>query len=173
MKQCKNCSKSFNDDLNYCPQCGKQLRSISAKPSSKKIVLAISLGFVFLIIIGMFYEYSIVQRQKSKIAQDQYQKAVEEQRNTPSTSDLTINSGWTHRIEGDYINIDGSVTNSSSKDISYYEIGVKFIDESGDVVDTDWTNGTDVCSGESQQFNIMHKFNYRYSKIELYIKDIS
>ena len=38
----------------------------------------------------------------------------------PTTSDFEIDSDWTHHIKGDYIYIEGSVTNiSSSKTISF------------------------------------------------------
>ena len=119
------------------------------------------------------HEHQKFTEQQEAIKNYQTQKYFEDLRNTPKTSDLKIDSGWTHKIKGDYIYIDGSVTNISSKFIVYYEIGVEFLDLTGKVVDTDWTNGTDVSSYTSQEFSLMHKWNSKYSKINLYIKEVS
>ena len=55
----------------------------------------------------------------------------------------------------------------------YYEIGVRFFDASGNVVDTDYTNGLDLEAGDSRQFEIMHKANVNYSQVSLYVKDVN
>ncbi len=86
---------------------------------------------------------------------------------------MTILSDWTTRTSRNYLYIEGTVKNTSSKDVRYYEIGVKFLDRSGNVVDTDWTNGTDLDAGDSQRFEIMHKKDISYSNIRLYIKEVS
>lgn len=86
---------------------------------------------------------------------------------------MTILSDWTTRTSRNYLYIERTVKNTSSKDVRYYEIGVKILDRSGNVADTDWTNGTDLDAGDSQRFEIMHKKDISYSNIRLYIKEVS
>ena len=174
MKECKKCSKKYNDSFDFCPTCGEKL-SPEVKPLLPKRTIAISICIiaVFLVIGGLAHEFNQIQKQKEAIEQSQYNRALQEYLNTPTTSDLTIDSNWTTRTSGNYIYINGTVRNNSSKNVSYYEIGVKFLDRSGNVVDTDWTNGTDMDAGDSQRFEIMHKRDFSYSNIQLYIKEVS
>ena len=111
-----------------------------------------------LIVGGSVHELSQVKSQKDAIEQSKYDRALQEYLSTPTTGDLTILSDWTTRTSRNYL---------------YYEIGVKFLDRSGNVVDTDWTNGTDLDAGDSQRFEIMHKKDISYSNIRLYIKEVS
>lgn len=113
------------------------------------------------------------QKQKDAIEQSKYDRALQEYLSTPTTGDLTILSDWTTRTSRNYLYIEGTVKNTSSKDVRYYEIGVKFLDRSGNVVGTNWTNGTDLDAGDSQRFEIMHKKDISYSNIRLYIKEVS
>lgn len=101
---------------------------------------------------GSVHELSQVKSQKGAIEQSKYDRALQEYLSTPTTGGLTILSDWTTRTSRNYLYIEGTVKNTSSKDVRYYEIGVKFLDRSGNVVDTDWTNGTDLDAGDSQRF---------------------
>ena len=112
-----------------------------------------------LIVGGSVHELSQVKSQKDAIEQSKYDRALQEYLSTPTTGDLTILSDWTTRTSRNYLYIEGTVKNTSSKDVRYYEIGVKFLDRSGNVVDTDWTNGTDLDAGDSQRFEIIRAKN--------------
>ena len=69
--------------------------------------------------------------------------------------------------------MNGSITNTSfSKSIRYYEIGVKFYDSRGKVIDTDWTNGSDLDPGDTQSFEIMHKYDYSIKDMDVYVKEV-
>lgn len=173
MKECKKCSKKYDDSFDFCPACGERLTA-EAKPFSKRTALiGVCILAAFLVISGLLREFSQIQAQKDAIAQSQYDRALQEYLNTPAVSDLSISSNWTTRTSGNYIYIEGTVQNNSSKDARYYEIGVKFLDRNGKVVDTDWTNGTDLDAGDSQRFEVMHKKDFSYTDIQLYIKEVS
>lgn len=173
MKICVKCLTKYDADYDYCPKCGSNLKPIPSGISKYSVIALLCAVLVIIVIVGMFKETSAIQKQQDEIIQGRYERALEEQRNTPSTSDLTINQDWSHRRDGKYIYITGTVSNNSTKDINYYEIGVRFFDASGNVVDTDYTNGLDLEAGDSRQFEIMHKANVNYSQISLYVKDVN
>lgn len=173
MKECRNCHKLYDDNHVFCPECGDRLVSPTiSTPSTKRhlsVIVGLVVAFLLLLIGREFIEF---QNQKREITEYQRSKRIEEYRNSPKTTDLTINSDWDYYYKGNYIYIKGRVSNNSSKDISYYEICVKFLDSNGTVLDTDWTNGTDLYAGDTQQFEVMHKY-LKFSRIQLYVKEVS
>lgn len=169
----KKCSKQYDDSFVFCPDCGERLSPSAPKISKRNALLIVCIAAALLIIGGSVHELSQVKSQKDAIEQSKYDRALQEYLSTPTTGDLTILSDWTTRTSRNYLYIEGTVKNTSSKDVRYYEIGVKFLDRSGNVVDTDWTNGTDLDAGDSQRFEIMHKKDISYSNIRLYIKEVS
>lgn len=173
MKKCKKCSRQYDDSFIFCPDCGEKLSPAAPKISKRNALLIVCIAAALLIVGGSVHELSQVKSQKDAIEQSKYDRALQEYLSTPTTSDLTILSDWTTRTSRNYLYIEGTVKNTSSKDVRYYEIGVKFLDRSGNVVDTDWTNGTDLDAGDSQRFEIMHKKDISYSNIRLYIKEVS
>mgnify|MGYP006934530153 FL=1 len=173
MKECKKCSKQYDDSFVFCPDCGKKLSPAAPKVSWRNALLIVCIAAALLIVGGSVHELSQVKSQKDAIEQSKYDRALQEYLSTPTTGDLTILSDWTTRTSRNYLYIEGTVKNNSSKDVRYYEIGVKFLDRSGNVVDTDWTNGTDLDAGDSQRFEIMHKKDISYSNIRLYIKEVN
>ena len=100
---------------------------------------------------GSVHELSQVKSQKDAIEQSKYDRALQEYLSTPTTGDLTILSDWTTRTSRNYLYIEGTVKNTSSKDVRYYEIGSNFW--------TDWTNGTDLDAGDSQRFESIRAKN--------------
>lgn len=131
MKWCNICSKGYRDNFYFCTNCGSELTNIQEKNSHRRINIIILSLFVLVItatIVGTLYEHIKYKEQQEGIAESQYQKVLEEYKNTPTISDLAINSDWTHYIKGNYIYIEGSVTNKSTKNIRYYEVGIKFLD---------------------------------------------
>ena len=169
----KKCSKQYDDSFVFCPDCGERLSPSAPKISKRNALLIVCIAAALLIVGGSIHELSQVKSQKDAIEQSKYDRALQEYLSTPTTGDLTILSDWTTRTSRNYLYIEGTVKNTSSKDVRYYEIGVKFLDRSGNVVDTDWTNGTDLDAGDSQRFEIMHKKDISYSNIRLYIKEVS
>lgn len=80
--------------------------------------------------------------------------------------------GWKFELEGNYMYVHGSVENTGDKDISYYEIYAEYMDKDGKVIDSDWTNGTDVRVGAQQRFEIMTRYDERIETCRLSIREI-
>ena len=174
----KKCSKQYDDSFVFCPDCGERLSPSAPKISKRNALLIVCIAAALLIVGGSVHELSQVKSKRTPSSRANtivafFCFALQEYLSTPTTGDLTILSDWTTRTSRNYLYIEGTVKNTSSKDVRYYEIGVKFLDRSGNVVDTDWTNGTDLDAGDSQRFEIMHKKDISYSNIRLYIKEVS
>ena len=176
MKICPNCKKVYTDDYSFCNTCGCTLILQKKTSSSKQVILAIILVSIIAIVgIGLaISEQKELNKTKSEIEDYKYKKAVDEYLSTPKTSDLRVNQDWTEEKKGNYIYINGSVTNiSTTKTISYYAVEAKFYDIHGKIIDSDWTNDADdLAPGETRQFEIMHKFNADTDNIILYIKEV-
>ena len=183
MKICTKCKKIYNEEFSYCNVCGEILiddnttRMKNLIQEKRNVIIGI--GVVLLVaILGIGITIS-EQKKMNDIKQAKedykYEKKVQEYKSTPTTSDLKVNSDWTQKKSGNYIYINGSVTNtSSSKTISYFEVEAKFYDSKGNVIDSDWTNdGADLEPGESRKFEIMHKYDSNVNDIRLSIKDVN
>lgn len=179
MKECFKCHKLYNDEYSFCNICGACLQSKSdvKKYENKSVILAVLIvGIVVILGIGIaLSEQKKVQDTKQAIENYKYEKAVQEYKSTPTTSDIRINENWETEKDGNYIYISGSVTNeSSSKTISYFEVEAKFYDSKGNVIDSDWTNdGDDLEPNETRRFEIMHKYDSSYDGVRLFIKDVN
>ena len=173
MKQCNSCSKGYGDEFDFCPECGKPLVSKKKFSNQKKLIFCL-IGLVIIVVSAItIHEHLQFKNQQEAIAISQHKKAVKDYKTTPTVSDIEIVPGWKDYVKGNYIYIEGSVRNSSQKKIRYYEIGIKFLDAQGNVIDSTYTNGIDLDPGELQEFDSMHKNNLRYSKVELYVKKVS
>lgn len=178
MKVCPKCKKLFSDDFSFCDTCGFGLveRRKGFAWNKGTILALVVVVIVAAIGIGLAVSQQMaINDNKREIEQYKYNKELQEYLNTPTTSDLRINSNWTTEKERNYIYIRGSVTNTSlNKTISYFAVEAKFYDMFGDIIDTDWTNdGTDLAPGETRQFEIMHKYNSDEKDIKLFVKDVS
>lgn len=173
MKRCKKCALEYPDDTVFCPSCGSQLESVSPAQSRKLPVIIACLAVAVFLFGFALNDYNKLTAQQNAMSTARAQKEWEEYLNTPSTSDLRINSGWRHYVDGNYIYVEGTVTNKSDKDISYYEIKAEYLDIFDNVVTTDWTNGTRLAPGETQDFSIMHKTSSKIHDVKLSIQEVS
>lgn len=139
----------------------------------KRIMFFVIIGVVIVSLgIGLtVYEINDVSKAKSEIEFNRLLKQLSE----PDTSDLQINRGWTVTKKSNYIYINGSVTNcSTDKTINYFEILAKFYNSDGEVIDSDWTNGSGpIEPGETRDFQIMHKANDNHQNVRLSVKEVS
>ena len=126
MKECKKCSKQYDDSFVFCPDCGERLSPSAPKISKRNALLIVCIAAALLIADGSVHELSQVKSQKDAIEQSKYDRALQEYLSTPTTGDLTILSDWTTRTSRNYLYIEGTVKNTSSKDVRYYEIGSNF-----------------------------------------------
>ncbi len=175
MKVCPKCKSRYSDELSYCTICGCKLSQKKRLNKNKAMIIGVVCFVAFLGIGVGLLEQKRISDVRKQIDKNAKQKALEEYRNTPTTDDIEINGGWTMDREGDYLYIRGSVTNvSSTKTISYYEVEAKFLDEYGEVIDSDWTNsGDDLEPGESRKFEIMHECGSDEDDVKLSIKDVN
>lgn len=126
MKECKKCSKQYDDSFVFCPDCGERLSPSAPKISKRNALLIVCIAATLLIAGGSVHELSQVKSQKDAIEQSKYDRALQEYLSTPTTGGLTILSDWTTRTSRNYLYIEGTVKNTSSKDVRYYEIGSNF-----------------------------------------------
>lgn len=88
-------------------------------------------------------------------------------------NNLIIQDGYTYKTKSDYIYINGSVKNTGTVDINYFEVKVDFIDDKGNILDSDYTNdGLTLKSGAMREFEIMHKYNEKYNDFRLLVGDV-
>lgn len=162
-------------------KCGTKLENYSQQQTKsitkdKNMILAVAA--VLLVLLGVIV---IAVNDRKNIAETQdaikdyrTQKYIEEEAAKPSVSDLYIDPSWKSYKDGNYLYIEGSVTNTSTtKEISYYEIGVKYYNSSGKVIDTDYTNGVSLEPGDTQTFRIMHKYQYDMKDADVYVKEVN
>lgn len=173
MKCCKKCSVKYPDDVVFCPTCGSQLEP-TPSTQNRKLPIIIAVCLLVLFLLGFAWnDHNKLTAQQDAMNAARVQKEWEEYLNTPTTSDLRINSGWRHYVDGNYIYVEGTVTNKSDKDISYYEIKAEYLDIFDNVVTTDWTNGSRLGPGETQDFSIMHKTSSKIHDVKLSIQEVS
>lgn len=86
---------------------------------------------------------------------------------------LEIQPNDSYKIKGDYIYITGKVKNISSTDINYFEVVVDFLDDKGNIINSDYTNdGLTLKPDAIREFEIMHKYNSEYDSYQLSIGDV-
>lgn len=94
-------------------------------------------------------------------------------RKQTQTKKLEIQSGYTDKVKGDYIYVNGRVKNTSDTNISYFEVRCDFLNDNNQVLDSDYTNdGLTLKSGEMREFEIMHKYSSEYKNYKLSIGDV-
>jgi hypothetical protein len=86
---------------------------------------------------------------------------------------LEIQQGWTWKKDGDYTYIKGRVKNTGDKNITYFEVTAEYLDDTGKVLDSDYTNSGQLLKvNNMKEFEIMHKFNEQYKQVKIFVNDI-
>lgn len=175
MKICPKCHQKYRNELFFCKKCGTELIENKIDFSKLNITKILVLCIVLFCFWMVFSEVNKTNKAISDSEDYQQQKQLEEYLTTPTKYDLKINRDWSTSTRNDYIYIKGTVTNTSStKTINYYEIEAKFIDRTGKVIDSDYTNdASSLGPGESRKFEIMHKRPTYYRTIKLSVKKVS
>lgn len=78
------------------------------------------------------------------------------------------------KIDGDYIYVSGAVKNNTQNPVYFVKIQVDYLDNSGNVVDSDWTysNSTDGLQPNAQKyFDVMTRRYGDYTKFKVSIAD--
>lgn len=86
---------------------------------------------------------------------------------------LEIQDGWKWEGESDYSYIRGRVKNISTYNVGYYKLTAEFLDDNGNVLNTDYTNSNDtIRPNNMQEFEIMHKYSEEYKKVRIFIEEV-
>ena len=192
---CPECKKEISDLAESCPQCGYKLKlkkDVSKKPRVFQyisiVTFAVSLfspqlftNFFVLIIIStaiisllrkegwwglsflfLFFGFLLlVLPSLTKLNEKKYIQNV-----------IIVKKTWVK--EENYTYVRGSVLNLGDRDISYFKVKVYYLSASGDVIDTDIDNDSEVLKpGMSKEFEVMHKNNPEYSNIRVEVDEVS
>lgn len=112
-----------------------------------------------------------INRQKQR--RDYISEQLNDLNSTPSDK-LEIQPGWENILDGDYRYITGRVKNVSDENITYFKLVAEFLDDKGNVLDTDYTNsGETIRPGSMKEFKIMHKDQDEYKKVRLFIEEVN
>lgn len=179
MKWCSKCGKTVEDKYNFCTYCGVPLKSSithHCKNIPRKWIALITVGLVIILLISAYMINENRKFNEARKAIEDYKtsKIINEYLLKPKTSDLQIEKEWIWEKDGDYIYIRGSVKNISEKTISYFKILAEFLDNNGNVIDSDWTNdGDDLKPNTSRKFEIMHRYDSNFKRVRLEVSEVS
>jgi len=78
-------------------------------------------------------------------------------RQVPS-SRLELDKNFTQEHTDNYVYIKGRVKNTSNYNVTYFKVLVDFLDESGNILDSGYTNDSLLLkAGATREFQIMHR----------------
>jgi len=132
----------------------------------KRIIWMIGL----LIVLVIFYASMSKPKTTHKLTDVEYTSSYKI--SEPKKKELKIVDGWTFKFSKNYMYVKGSVENVGNSDISYYKIRVRYLDENNKVIDSDWTNGSNVKIEEQQKFEIITERDNRIKKCSLNLEEI-
>jgi hypothetical protein len=91
----------------------------------------------------------------------------------PTPPILVIQSDWTWDLDGNYTYVRGRVKNVGDKNIRYFEVTAEYLDSTGNVLDSDYTNsGETLRPNNMKEFEIMHKHDEEYYEVQIYVNDV-
>lgn len=174
---CPECGKEVSDSARKCPHCGYSLKRIP----KKKIIIAIaSVVVLFAAIFGVTkivnYKKELKAAQEATaqalIAHDLKVATIRMKKNTESaieqvytdikrSLDLDITS-FSNRVVG-------KITNNSDYTVNFVEVSISFYDD-GNKIDAATTYAVGKESlrpGESQEFEVYHKYSYYEKRAEI------
>lgn len=94
---------------------------------------------------------------------------------TQSTArSLSIQEGWTWKVDGyGFSKINGSVKNTGTAPIGYFNIRAEYLDDNDNVLDTGFTNSMErINPGDQKRFEIMHRHSDSFKKARLIVEKV-
>lgn len=86
---------------------------------------------------------------------------------------LQIQDDHQYTVDGNYCYVNGKVKNRSDKPISYFEVTINYLDDNGNVLDSDYTNsGQTLYPDDMKEFEIMHRNSSEYKQYELKVTTV-
>ena len=119
-------------------------------------ILAIVIGGVVLV-VGCSALFDTAIQQEEQRANDLKNEVQE----------IVNNMEW--RQNGDYLV--GEFTNTTDVKISYLEIQYKFMDNEGNVIDSSFTNETEISPGETREIQIDTCLANGYTQYEMIVNE--
>ena len=119
-------------------------------------ILAVVIGGVVLV-VGCSALFDTAIQQEEQRANDLKNEVQE----------IVNNIEW--RQNGDYLV--GEFTNTTDKKISYLEIQYKFMDNEGNVIDSSFTNETEISPGETREIQIDTYLANGYTQYEMIVNE--
>ena len=168
---CRSCGSELENDWKACPKCSTLVDEKAtniyepvARPENSGFSfgkVAIIIGFVLI----AFYAV-IPNADPTPIPTN----------NFPSLKPLNpadhiqIQPGWTWTVDRyGYSKINGSIKNIGAKPIFYFAVTAEYMGESGNVLDTSYTNSIEkVQPGNEKRFEIMHKHSPDLKRARLF-----
>ncbi len=129
-----------------------------------KIVLGVVVGIIVAVVLLVVGCATLVEVGKRAETKSKYLAATNSVQDSfiPSTA-LQINKDWKWELDKNYSHVRGSVKNISGKSIRYWKITAKYHDKTGNVVNQEIDNSTDLLMpNDSDQFEITAKNNKAY-----------
>lgn len=196
---CPECNKEVSDTAENCPNCGYTL---NPKRNAKKVIekkagvfqiislvtLVIALftpklflNFFVLIIIGSAI-ISLIRSEKrwglSLISLGLglfllILPVINESQEIIYKNNVTIvDYNW--EKEENFCYIRGRLRNDGNKTIRYFKVKAYYLDDYGNVLDTDFDNDLDdLMPGMSKEFEIMHINNPEYKRVKVEMDEVS
>lgn len=122
---------------------------------TKKYILVLSIMLALMLAIGCTESNTDYEEGNAAPAEEEaveYQEASAEPAITEQVNPITI---LDHKLEKEeFIGYSVTGTATSSKDIDYAEIKVKFYDKDGNLVSSSYTNILDLAAGEKWSFKV-------------------
>ena len=119
-------------------------------------ILAVVIGGVVLV-VGCSALFDSAIQQEEQRANDLKNEVQE----------IVNNMEW--RQNGDYLV--GEFTNTTDKKISYLEIQYKFMDNEGNVIDSSFTNETEISPGETREIQIDTYLANGYTQYKMIVNE--
>jgi hypothetical protein len=195
---CPECRKEISDTVENCPHCGYSFKpktesksKIEKKSGVFQIISIVTfvialftpklfLNFFVLIVVGSAI-ISLIRREKrwglSFIALLLgffllILPAINESQEILYKDKVSV-VDWNWEKERNYSYIRGRIRNDGDRTISYFKIKAYYLDDYGNVLDTDIDNDLeDLLPGMSKEFEIMHKNNPDYDKVRVEVDEV-
>ena len=111
-----------------------------------------------------YFKSNSIEYQSYMLAIDEYEGDIY------SREFLFIEPGWTWKIEYGHDSIDGKVRNYGKETIRYFEVKVDYLDNNGNIVDSNYTNsGQDLEPNAMKVFNIINAHSSNAKKARLQV----
>ena len=192
---CPYCGKEVKEDWVYCPNCAKNIstgekangeskeeiaspiqqetQSLPEKPKEAKPNPAKFFAFIGMAVLIIYFIFQAVSTDRSNMYSSPTKPAATAS-SSHSTGILSIQDGWTWKGEGyGFSKISGSVKNTGTAPIRYFNIRAEYLDDNGNVLDTAFTNSLErVNPGDQKRFEIMHRHSDSFKTVRLIVDKV-